>query len=122
MVLENFYTVTEHKAEENNSHSFDIKVNKDHEIFKGHFPENPVMPGVCMMQIIKDLTEETTGKKLFMDKCSNVKFTALINPEINDKLNLNLVISEDENGIKVKNISKFEDTIALKLSAHYRIL
>ena len=122
MVLENFYTVTEHKAEENNSHSFDIKVNKDHEIFKGHFPENPVMPGVCMMQIIKDLTAETTGKKLFMDKCSNVKFTALINPEINDKLNLNLVISEDENGIKVKNISKFEDTIALKLSAHYRIL
>ncbi len=122
MVLENFYTVTERKTEENNSHSFEIKVNKDHEIFKGHFPENPVMPGVCMIQIIKDLTEETTGKKLFMDKCSNVKFTALINPEINAELNLNIVISEDEDGIKVKNISKFEDTIALKLSAHYKIL
>ena len=121
MVLENFYTVTNRKNEENSSYSFEIKINKDHEIFEGHFPENPVMPGVCMIQIIKDLTEETTGKKLFMEKCSNVKFTALINPEINDVLHLNLIIIEDSKSIKVKNISKFEDTIALKLSAQFKV-
>ena len=38
-----------------------ISIDRDHTIFKGHFPGNPVMPGVCMIQIIKELTEEATG-------------------------------------------------------------
>lgn len=122
MILQNFYTIeTKEVSDDKNIASIDIKVNKDHTIFKGHFPDNPVMPGVCMMQIIKEITEDIVDSKLFMERCSNVKFMALINPEINSKLNLELQISEDEDGIiKVKNISKFEETVALKLTAYYR--
>ena len=121
MVLKDFYEV---KAKKNldDSHKFGIEIviNKDHSIFNGHFPDNPVMPGVCMIQIIKEITEEIVGSALFMKTCVNVKFMALINPEKNSNLSLEIQISEVDQKVKVKNITKFEDTIALKFSATYQ--
>ncbi len=124
MVLENFYSiVSKVETETNKSYSYDILINNAHEIFKGHFPGNPIMPGVCMMQITKDIAESISGNKLFMKKCSNVKFMAIINPDKNKDLNLQITISPGDNGeIKVRNTTKFEDTIALKLSAIYEIV
>lgn len=122
MVLENFYKIeAKNVIEENKNYSFDITINNKHTIFEGHFPGNPIMPGVCMMQITKDIVESLTNNKLFMKKCSNVKFMAIINPDVNKDLNLNITISEEENGnIKVKNSTKFKDTLALKLTALYQ--
>lgn len=120
MVLEDFYKVTSHNIIDKDNHIFEIKVNKDHDIFKGHFPNNPVMPGVCMMQINKELVCEILQHEIVMTKCSNVKFTALINPQINDELKITLSISETEDGIKVKNISLFEETVALKMNTFYK--
>ena len=42
---------------------FNIIILEDSPIFKGHFPEYPVVPGVCLMQIIKELAEKKTQKK-----------------------------------------------------------
>ncbi|WP_405573542.1 3-hydroxyacyl-ACP dehydratase [Winogradskyella sp. Asnod2-B02-A] len=96
-----------------------ITINKDHIVFQGHFPDNPVMPGVCMMQIIKEITEKIVEKQLFMQSASNIKFMALINPFINPELELQLNIIETEEGYKVKNISKFENTVALKSTSNF---
>jgi 3-hydroxyacyl-[acyl-carrier-protein] dehydratase len=121
MVLENFYTIENKELLKENSYSFNIAINNKHPIFEGHFPDNPIMPGVCMMQITKDIVEDLTDSRLFMKKCSNVKFMAIINPEINKELNLKIDVIHEENGdIKVKNITKFEETIALKLTAIYK--
>lgn len=120
MILENFYTIISKEEVSGESFVFDIMINPDHEIFKGHFPNNPIMPGVCMMQITKELVEGITGRKLFMKKCSNVKFMAIINPEKNKELRLNLKVTNDENGdCKVNNVTKFDETIALKINALY---
>ena len=121
MILENFYTIENKSVDENmENYSYEIYINSEHDIFKGHFPGNPVMPGVCMMQIIKEISQTITGQKLFMEKCSNVKFLALINPETNPKLTVDLKIIEQDGKVKVRNITKFEDTVALRLSAQYK--
>jgi 3-hydroxyacyl-[acyl-carrier-protein] dehydratase len=123
MLLDKFYEVTEQVYnKENNTLVTRIRVNEDHEIFKGHFPDNPVMPGVCMMQISKEITSDFTGKKLFMESCSNVKFMALINPEQNPELQIELTINQQEDLITVKNMSKFKDTVALKMNLSYKIV
>lgn len=96
-----------------------ITINKDHIVFNGHFPDNPVMPGVCMMQIIKEITEKIVDKKLFMQSASNIKFMAIINPFVNPKLELQLDITESDEGFKVRNISKFEETVALKSTSNF---
>lgn len=119
MLLKDFYE-TISLENDATKHLAIIRVNEKHDVFKGHFPGNPIMPGVCMMQIIKELTEKITGHTLVMQTLSNVKFMALINPEVNPELRLELDITTDENGIRVKNTTSFNDTVALKLSSVYK--
>tara|TARA_R100000655_G_scaffold3438_1_gene12035 strand:+ start:454 stop:822 length:369 start_codon:yes stop_codon:yes gene_type:complete len=121
MLIEGLYKVT---ATENTSEGILAKVhlNKDHAIFKGHFPGNPVMPGVCMIQIIKELTEEATGKNLFLTVSSNIKFMAIINPEKNPDLQLAIDIAQENGEVKVKNTTLYDDTVALQLNATFKVI
>jgi len=121
MLLKDFYTVISLENTADSKYKAVILINEKHEVFKGHFPGNPIMPGVCMMQIIKELTEQITENTLFMQSLSNVKFMALINPFNTPELRLEMdVVTTDEGLVKVKNVSYFNDTVALKLSSVYR--
>lgn len=121
MLIEGLYKITAIETTDTGIFA-KIHLNKEHEIFKGHFPGNPVMPGVCMIQIIKELTEAATGKALFLSVSSNIKFMAIINPEVNPDLKLVLDISKIDGAMKVKNVTSFEDTVALKLNATFKII
>ena len=121
MLIENLYKISSLKIEDTVVNA-SIKVNNDHAIFNGHFPGNPVMPGVCMIQIIKELAEQALNVELFMQKASNIKFMALINPNENPNLDLILNINKEEGVVKVKNITKFKDIEALKFSGTFRIV
>jgi hypothetical protein len=122
-MLKDFYTILHSNRIDETHYEFDILLNEKHEIFKGHFPNFPITPGVCMLQIIKNFSEEITGQKLFMSKTSNVKFMALINPIENPKLKLNIEITQNDSGNWiVKNTTSFGDTIALKLTNTYKTI
>ncbi len=121
MLLQDFYKINSLNKVSDQLFSAEITLNENHEVFKGHFPDNPVTPGVGMMQIIKELTEQITEKKLFLSNASNVKFMALINPEVNPDLKLELDITLTEEEVKVKNTTSFQDTVALKLTNTYKI-
>ena len=121
MLLKDFYTVEKLENVSEGKYHAVIMLNNQHDVFKGHFPGNPVTPGVCMMQIIKELSQEVLGSSLFMTNSTNVKFMALINPDKNPKLNLELEISGNlSSEIKVKNTTSFDDTVALKLTNTYK--
>ncbi|MEC3877480.1 3-hydroxyacyl-ACP dehydratase [Chryseobacterium salviniae] len=121
-ILTDFYSLESSEKTESGSFTAHILLNKDHDIFKGHFPGNPVTPGVCMMQIVKELSEKFTGQNLFLKSASNVKFMAIINPFETPELNLQLYINESEEEVKVKNTTSFGETIALKMSVTYKKL
>lgn len=121
MLLKDFYTIN--TIDKNDDHNFEIIIfiNENHDIFTGHFPGNPIMPGVCMMQIIKELTEQITKSTLILKTLTNVKFMALINPFVTPELRLELEIAlTDDNLVKVKNTTYFNETVALKLSGVYK--
>ncbi|EAP87857.1 3-hydroxyacyl-ACP dehydratase [Croceibacter atlanticus] len=121
MLIEGLYT-TDHFSFEDNTVNASITLNNDHDIFKGHFPGNPILPGVCSIQIIKELTEKALDRSLFLSVSSNVKFLETVNPEANPKLVLSIAISEVEEVIKVKAIISYNDTIALNLRAQFKNL
>lgn len=121
MLIEGLYIVKELKNTDSEI-TASIKLNANHEIFEGHFPGNPIMPGVCMMQIIKELTEEVLAKELVLLTSTNIKFMAKINPETDSDLVLNIPYSEEEGILKLRNTTFFGDTLALKLNAKYKIV
>lgn len=120
MLLKDLYIIKSFETTDGQKYVATIMLNKDHDVFKGHFPGNPVTPGVCMMQIIKELTQQAVNTPLIMISASNIKFMALINPEINPLLRLELdIVTADDATVKVKNTSYFDETVALKLSCIY---
>ena len=54
MLINDFYNCHDIEAHEN-EYGCRIVFNAAHDIFKGHFPGQPVVPGVCMMEMVKEL-------------------------------------------------------------------
>jgi len=120
MLLPDLYTIKHFSFSEGTVNA-EIVINSTHEIFKGHFPGNPILPGVCSLEIVKELIEKAINKKLTLSVANNVKFMAVINPDKTPQLKIVMDIAEVDDIIKIKNVTSFGDTIAIKMSAHYKI-
>jgi 3-hydroxyacyl-[acyl-carrier-protein] dehydratase len=83
MLLNDFFRIsnTESSATEIWAELF---INADHQIFEGHFPNQPVVPGVCMMQMIKEIVEHIIGKHTNLVEAADMKFLAVIDPGKNN--------------------------------------
>ena len=79
MLLNSFYTLI-HLNRDTNGLQATLQIDAGHDIFKGHFPNQPVVPGVCMIQIVKELMEQATGTPLVFRNGHQVKFLQLLVP------------------------------------------
>jgi len=100
-----------------------IQLNTNHLIFKGHFPDVPVLPGVIMMQIVKDLVEVGEEKLLNISKVGNMKFLQMVNPEKNNLLEFEVkIIEKSDEKIRIKAQSIISKDVCFKMSAHLSIV
>jgi 3-hydroxyacyl-[acyl-carrier-protein] dehydratase len=76
-----------------------IELNWRHPLFEGHFPGNPILPGVCTVQIIKELLEESFHKSLMMTQARNIKYLGFVNPGSMPVLNFVLQLHQTEEGV-----------------------
>ena len=81
MILEgNFFRVVE-SSRDRDLWRVVVELNSEHEIYRGHFPGQPVMPGVCTLGMVKECVEEMIGKKLLLKTIRECKFLASILPQ-----------------------------------------
>lgn len=73
-----------------NSINATLEINKESNILKGHFPGQPVLPGACMLQIVKEVLISTIGVSMRLKKVDHLKFIKLIDPRENNMLQLTL--------------------------------
>jgi 3-hydroxyacyl-[acyl-carrier-protein] dehydratase len=100
MLLNKLYAITHLEINQDRSGIMaGIKLDGRHPVFKGHFPENPVLPGVCTVQIIKELLEESFHKSLIMTKAGNIKYLGFVNPESMPVLNFTLQLKQTPEGV-----------------------
>ena len=75
-----------------------LSINAGHSIFSGHFPGQPVVPGVCMLQIVKELLENLIESNTRLRKADHLKFLAVINPVIHPVIQADLSYTNGEEG------------------------
>jgi 3-hydroxyacyl-[acyl-carrier-protein] dehydratase len=97
MLNNNFFKLTGSLSGNNGVYKTTISLDKDHPIFKGHFPGLPVVPGVCMMAIVKELLEEVVNRPLQLLHTTNMKFLSLINPLENASVDIELKYTTGDN-------------------------
>lgn len=113
MLKDNFYTIVSQYGTDN-SMEFTINLNDKHPIFDGHFPGNPVVPGVCMLQIITELTSLTAGLPLRLQKASQVKYLNILTPGIQPTVNVK-IDRNAENPLKVAASLFYGDMVFARL-------
>lgn len=98
-----------------------VKLNAEHAIFKGHFPVHAVLPGACMLQMVKEILEESFNEKLQFVKAGEIKFLRMIEPDANTAIRFSIEYSGDKKlqvNINAKIIE--EDIICCKIQATYK--
>ena len=63
------------------------------DVYDGHFPGNPVCPGVFNLQMIKECVESMTGSKLKIDSIRQCRLTSLATPSECPELQLDIKLS-----------------------------
>jgi len=110
MLLNDFFTIN--KKESSATEIWvELIINPRHRIFEGHFPGQPVVPGVCMMQMIKEILEEVLGKETNLVKAADMKFLAVLNPQENNLVHASIKYTADESGAINVTASLFKDEL-----------
>lgn len=121
MLLKDFYKIIVINKKDNENTTALIELNKQHEVYKGHFPGNPVVPGVCLTQLIKEIMEVIEQHELMLVYADYIKFMAVVNPEINDKLYIDLKIKvKENNNIQVTSETHFNGTVFYKFKGDFK--
>lgn len=97
-----------------------LVINADSEILKGHFPGHPVVPGACMLQIIKEVLESVLQTSLRLKKADQLKFMAMIDPTGTSGVELDISYKQmDDTSIIVNAKLSKEDTVYFKLQGSF---
>src|SRR5688572_9736443 len=120
MLLKDFYTlhqVTSQVEPNKTKITAGLTINQAHHIFEGHFPGLPIVPGVCMVQIIKEIAERQLSKKLLMTAASNIKFLSVINPLNNSEVNAEVALVATPHAFDVEGKLFFGELTFFKIKA-----
>ena len=97
-----------------------IELDPDHPIFLGHFPGNPVVPGVCQVQMVKELLEKGMNQPLKLTESDNIKFLSLINPNATPRLEFRMTVKHlADKQISASATIVSGDTIYLKFKGKF---
>ena len=121
MLNDDFFTIKEMNIEGNSINAI-VEINEKHKIFQGHFPEHPVVPGVCIFQMMKEIAELSSGQKLQLTKASEIKFLGIIDPNEKKTLRMNLNYEKENGGINVSASLLKESSICFKFKGTFKIL
>ena len=121
MILQNsLYKISSSNIEEK---SFNLELVPDCLIYQAHFPEQPITPGVCIIQVASELLNELLQSNCELITISNAKFLAVINPLETKNVTYTfkkLVIDEDTMTLKASVVVSNADTVFTKLSLVYK--
>lgn len=92
-----------------------------HQIFKGHFPGQPIVPGVCMVQMIKEVLERHVNMKLLMIGSDSIKFLSFVDPNVHTGLSLEIKLAETEGMIKADAQLMNADTKFMKFKGRFQV-
>jgi 3-hydroxyacyl-[acyl-carrier-protein] dehydratase len=106
MFLENrFYKITKEERAENEAR-FTVSILPDCDVYDGHFPGNPVCPGVCNIQTIKECAERLVGQPLTITTIKQCRLTAVATPQVCPEVTVTVSATENEGGYLITaNIS-----------------
>jgi 3-hydroxyacyl-[acyl-carrier-protein] dehydratase len=120
MLINDFFTVSDLNNSEGTIEAT-VQLNASHKIFDGHFPENPVTPGVVQIQMVKEILEKALEKEWTLKEVGRCKFLAILNPKEDAEITITIKHNKEDEVLKVSasGVSKDKATTFFKFTARY---
>ena len=109
MLRDNFYTIDALQ-----DMSVSLHTHASHPIYHGHFPQRPITPGACLVQIVEEVLSLLLHSPLQTVAIKQVKFTAVHTPD-----KPLTILFAPQTPMEYSIIIRDSDTIYAKMQATY---
>ena len=116
MLIKDYYIITERTRRED-SEVFCITLNPSCAVYEGHFPDMPVSPGVCNIQMLLECAELVAGKPLRISSINRCRLTTLITPETHPRLEAHITLTDNTDHLLLNASLGMGDDVYMLLSA-----
>ncbi|MDR1171630.1 MAG: beta-hydroxyacyl-ACP dehydratase [Bacteroidales bacterium] len=113
MLLGRFFNITSIETLAAQHYRVSVTLVPEHPVYEGHFPGNPVVPGVCSLHMIVECAGEALGYPVVMYQAQVVKFLGVIRPSSDMALGIDLLL-DDEMALKAAITSGERRVMACK--------
>lgn len=112
MILQNdLYTIVEIGDK-----AASIRLRSESAVYQGHFPGNPITPGVCQVGIVEELAGEICGVELSMREVKVLKYMDILRPS-NQEVEVRFdKLEDDGTSVSAKGTVASEDRVFTKFS------
>jgi 3-hydroxyacyl-[acyl-carrier-protein] dehydratase len=114
-LLNDLYTIKSQSTSGSKA-EFCVALNAENFIYQAHFPNNPITPGVCLIQMVKELVGAWQKDEYKINTLKNVKFTAPISPLEFPEIKFSLDLSQMADKSEVKAVVSENEVIFAKLN------
>jgi 3-hydroxyacyl-[acyl-carrier-protein] dehydratase len=98
LLLNNLYMI-QSLSESDHQIQATLKLQADHAIFDGHFPGQPVLPGVCMMEMVAEITGHYLKTDFRISGAPLIKFLRMIDPQVNPLIDVEIKFNQSAEAI-----------------------
>lgn len=78
--MNHFFKITSKRTLAEGSYTYVVDINANHRVFAGHFPGNPIVPGVMSMMMVRMLAEDAMERVTHYATVKDCKYLQTIIP------------------------------------------
>lgn len=120
MLLNDLYTIDDLRTEPGEVRAV-LLLDAAHSIFSGHFPGQPVLPGACAIQMVRELLGHALGRDYRLVRADQIKFLSMVDPRDQQVLMLDLHYTEKEEGMRVTAVLSVSGNSCVKLTGVFQL-
>jgi len=121
MLLNDFFRILNISDQEEKK-IIQIELEKNHRIYEGHFPGNPVVPGVCLIRMVHEIIELIHSQKLLLITAVEIKFLNIVNPLMTNSLTIEVKQrTGSENSLSFNVLIYDDEKIFLKMRGEWKV-
>lgn len=79
-LLDHLFVVKSLETHDDDTLKARLLPDEGHAIYQAHFPDHPVTPGVCLLQVVVELLQRAYGEELQLCVVTNAKYLAPLIP------------------------------------------
>lgn len=122
VLMDDFYSIVSAERAGDGSIVYGIKLNAANPILRSHFPGRPLVPGTCLLQILKELACRHSGLNVSVDTVRDMRFIKAMTPDHDYRISFSTNRNADGTLASAGTVKDGDNKTYTKFSITYKII